>query len=265
MTNAPTQTLVFIHGLWMHSSSWQQWMDFFKDRGYNTLNPGWPGDADSVAECRANPQAIANRSVSEIVAHYEKILAALPGKPILIGHSFGGLVAQILLGRNLASACVALDPAPMKGVWQLPFSAIKASWPVIGNPLHLRKAHTLTFKQFRYGFANALTESEARELYDRYTIPAPCLPLFQAAVATVAGKETKVNTQNRSRGPLLITGGEKDHQVPPVLGMASIKKYTPSVVSDFKLFKGRGHSLYLDSGWQEIAEYSYTWLKTHGL
>ncbi len=260
-----TKTVLFIHGLWMHSSSWQPWVEYFSEQGYKTLNPGWPGDLDTVTECRENPRSIANRGVTEIVESYAKIIATLPEPPIVIGHSFGGLIAQILLGRNLASGCIALNPAPMKGVWQLPFSALKASLPVLGDPFNLKKSHSLTFKQFCYGFANALSVKEAKELYDRWTIPAPCRPLFQAATASFAGSETKVNTKNTKRGPLLITGGDKDNQAPAILGKASLKKYNSSVISDFKLFEGRGHSISIDNGWKEIAEYSLAWLKKNGL
>ncbi len=261
----PTKTIVFIHGLWMHSSSWQQWMNYFSKQGYNTLNPGWPGDSATVSECRANPKPIANRGVSEIVASYAKIIETLPEPPIVIGHSFGGLIAQILLGQNLASGCIALNPAPIKGVWQLPFSVLKATLPVLGNPFNFTKTNSLTFKQFRYGFTNALQEKEAKELYERWVIPAPCKPLFQAAMASFIGSETKVNTKNTMRGPLLITGGTKDNTAPPILGKTSIKKYNSSVVSDFKLFEGRGHSIVIDHGWKEIAEYTHSWMKKNGL
>ncbi len=171
----------------------------------------------------------------------------------------------MLLGRGIAAAGIAIDPAPIKGVWQLPLSALKASFPVLGNPFNLKKAVSLTFSQFKYGFANAVPEAEAKELYDRWTIPAPARPLFQAATATFAGHETKVDTANTTRGPLLITGGEKDHIAPPILGTASLKKYNTSVVSEFKLFEGRGHSLIVDSGWKEIAEYALAWLNKQGL
>ena len=257
-------TIVFIHGLWIHASSWQPWMDFFKQNGYDTLNPAWPGDSATVAACRANPQAIANRGVTEISDSYARVIASLPRAPIVIGHSFGGLIAQVLLGRGIAAAGVAIDPAPLKGVWQLPFSALKASFPVLGNPFNFKKAVSLTFSQFRYGFANAVPEAEAKELYDRWTIPAPARPLFQAATATFAGNETKVNTGNTTRGPLLITGGEKDHIAPPVLGKASLKKYNASALTEFKLFNGRGHSLIVDNGWQEVAKYSLDWLNEKG-
>jgi len=259
------KTIVFIHGLWLHTTSWQPWMDFFNKKGYQTMNPAWPGDSISVALCRVNPQAIANRGVTEVADSYARIIAGLPEPPIVIGHSFGGLIAQIILARGIAAAGVALDPAPMKGVWQLPFSALKASLPVLGNPVNFKKAVSLTFNQFKYGFANAIPDDEAKELYDLWTIPAPTKPLFQAAIATFAGKETKVDTGNTTRGPLLITGGEKDHIAPPILGKASAKKYHPSVTTEFKLFENRGHSLASDHGWTEVAEYCLEWLNKKGL
>jgi len=259
------KTIVFIHGLWIHASSWQPWMDYFNQQGYKTINPPWPGDAATVEGCRANPQAIANRGVTEIADSYAALIATLDEPPILIGHSFGGLLSQVLLGRGIAAAAVAIDPAPIKGVWQLPLSALKASLPVLGNPFNLTKAVSLTFNQFRYGFANAVPEEEAKALYEKWTIPAPARPLFQAATASFAGSETKVNTANTTRGPLLITGGEKDHIAPPILGQASLKKYNASVITEFKLFEGRGHSLIADHGWQEIAGYALAWLNKNGL
>ncbi|MEP6750754.1 MAG: alpha/beta hydrolase [Bacteroidota bacterium] len=259
------KTIVFIHGLWIHSSSWQPWMDFFQQQGYETLNPGWPGDADTVAGCRANPQAIANRGVTEIADSYAKVIASLPEPPIVIGHSFGGLIAQVIVGRGIAAGGIAIDPAPMKGVWQLPFSALKASFSVLSNPSNTKKAVSLTFSQFKYGFANAVPEEEAKQLYDSWTIPAPGKPLFQAAFASISGSETKVNTANTTRGPLLITGGENDHIAPPILGKASLKKYNTSVVTEFKLFEGRGHSLIVDHGWKDVAQFSLDWLNKNGL
>ena len=256
--------VMFIHGLWIHTSSWQGWMDFFTKQGYQTLNPGWPGDSATVEECRNNPAPIANRGVTEIADSYAKVIAGLSEPPIIIGHSFGGLIVQILMGRGIAAAGVAIDPAPVKGVWQLPLTTIKASLPILGNPFNFTKAKSLTFEQFTYGFANAVPEQEARELYNRWTIPAPCRPLFQAAMATFAGNETQVDTANTTRGPLLITGGQKDNIAPPILGQASLKKYNNKVITDFKLFEGRGHSLIVDHGWTEVAEYSLAWLKRNG-
>ena len=166
------KTIVFIHGLWIHTSSWQPWMEFFNQQGYSTLNPAWPGDSATVSECRSNPQPIANRGVTEIADSYAAVIATLSEPPVVIGHSFGGLIAQVLLGRGIAAAGVAIDPAPVKGVWQLPFTALKASLPVLSNPFNFKKAVSLTFNQFRYGFANAVPEAEAKELYERWTIPA---------------------------------------------------------------------------------------------
>lgn len=259
------RTIVFVHGLWMHADSWQPWMEFFQQHGYAAVNPLWPGDSTTVEDCRKNPGAIANRGVTEVVDSYAKIITAMPEPPIVIGHSFGGLVTQILLGRGIAAAGIAIDPAPMKGVWQLPLSALKASLPVLGNPFNLKKAISLTFSQFKYAFANAIPEEEAKDLYNRLTIPAPARPLFQAAMASFAGSETKVNTSNSTRGPLLITAGEKDHIVPPILSRAAAKKYNKAVVTEFKLFENRGHSLASDHGWREIAEYSLQWLNKNGL
>ena len=259
------RTIVFIHGLWIHSSSWKPWMDFFNEHGYPTINPAWPGDSSTVEESRLNSKSIANKGVNEVANYYAKEIAGIEEPPILIGHSFGGLIAQVLLGRGNAAAAIAIDPAPMKGVWQLPLSALKASLPVLGNPFNLKRAVSLSFKQFKYGFANAVPEEEAKELYDKWTIPAPARPLFQAATASFAGSETMVNTKNKKRGPLLITGGEKDHIAPPVLGKASAKKYSPSVITEFKLFPGRGHSLIVDHGWREVAEYVLEWLNNKGL
>jgi non-heme chloroperoxidase len=259
------KTVIFIHGLWIHESSWQPWKQLFQENGYETVSPAWPGDAATVEESRANPQPIANRGVVEIADGYEKIIATLTEPPIVIGHSFGGLIAQVLNGRGIVAAAIAIDPAPIKGVWQLPVSALKASLPVLGNPFNLTKAVSLTFDQFRYGFANALPEAEAKELYNKWTIPAPGRPLFQAAFATFnPWAETKVNTSNPNRGPLLITGGENDHIAPPILGKASVKKYNDAVSTEFKLFEGRGHSLIVDHGWKEVAEYSLAWLKQKG-
>ena len=259
------KTIIFIHGLWIYSSSWEPWMNSFQLQGYDTLNPGWPGDSATVEACRSNPAAIANRGVTEIADSYAKVIATLSEPPVLIGHSFGGLLVQVLLGRGIAAAGIAIDPAPIKGVWQLPFSALRASFPVLGNPFNLKKSVSLTLNQFKYGFANAVPDEEAKQLYERWTIPAPCRPLFQAATATFTGSETKVDTANNTRGPLLITGGEKDHIAPPILGKASLKKYNASVITDFKLFEGRGHSLIVDHGWKEVAEYSLTWLKKNNL
>lgn len=261
------KTIVFIHGLWLHSNTWQPWMQFFSENGYETMNPGWPGDGSTVEASRENADAIANHGITEVADSYAKVIEGLPDKPILIGHSFGGLLVQILLGRGIASAAIAIDPAPMKGVWQLPYSALKASFPVLDNPFHLNKSISLTYKQFRYAFANAVPEEEAKELYERCTVPSPARPLFQAAFASLnPDAENKVMTNNATRGPLLITAGEKDHTIPPAISEATFKKYKKSsAVTDLKSFENRGHSLTIDHGWKEVAEYCLQWLNKNGL
>ena len=259
--------IMFVHGLWMHSSTWDPWMAFFSEKGYEVSNPGWPGDSETVAASRENSRAIANRGVKEVAGSYAKVIGSLSTPPILIGHSFGGMLVQELLGRGIAAAAVAIDPAPIKGVWQLPLSTIRASLPIIGNPFNLTKAVSLSYDEFRYAFANAVPEEEAKELYDRATMPAPARPLFQAATATLNPfSETRINTTSRTRGPLLIISGEEDHIVPPVLVKAAFRKYQKSsATTDFKSFTNRGHSLVIDHGWHEIAEYSLGWLNKNGL
>ena len=251
----------------MHSSTWNPWMQFFAQQGYQCLNPDWPGDGATVEESRANAKAIANHSIQEVADGYAKIISTLNSKPILIGHSFGGLMVQILLGRGIASAGVAIDPAPIKGVWQLPFSAVKSSLSVLGNPFNLTKSISLNHKQFRYAFTNAIPEEESKELYERYTVPSPARPLFQVALATFNPRaENKVDVANSTRGPLLITSGERDHIVPPVLCKATLKMYRKSpAITELKSFANRGHSLALDHGWNEIADYSLRWLNEKGL
>jgi len=212
-------------------------MQFFADHGYETLNPGWPGDGSTVEESRENTEAIANHGITEIADGYASVIESFPSEPFLIGHSFGGLIVQILLGRGIASAAIAIDPAPMKGVWQLPFSALKASFAVLDNPFHLNKSVSLTYKQFRYAFANAVPEEKAKELYEQSTVPSPARPLFQAAFATLnPDAQNKVITSNATRGPLLITSGEKDHTVPPVISEAAFKKYKKSPANNIVFF-----------------------------
>ncbi len=267
MNTTTKNPVVFVHGLWLHAESWNPWIKFFRENGYESVAASWPGDAETTEATRRNADAVAGYGVTEIADYIAGQLKKFERKPILIGHSFGGLLVQNLLGRNVAAAAIAIDPAPIKGVPELPFSALKSSFPVLRNPFNLGRAVSLTENQFRYGFTNAVPEQEAEELYDRFAMPAPGRPLFQAATATFnPNAATKVNLANTTRGPLLLISGAQDHTVPPVLVRSTLKAYRQSTaVTEFKEFAGRGHSLTIDSGWRELAEYSLAWLQAKGL
>jgi pimeloyl-ACP methyl ester carboxylesterase len=259
--------VVFIHGLWLHATSWNPWIEEFRQAGYTPSAPGWPGEPDTVEEARANPASIADHGIDDVVEHYAKIIAELDGLPILIGHSFGGMIAQKLLGQNLAAAAVAIDAAQIKGVLPLPLSALRATLPVFRNPANKHKAVSLTAEQFRYAFGNAVSEQESQELFERWAVPAPGKPLFEAAAANFnPHSPAKVDTANDSRGPLLLITGGRDHTVPESVTRATLKQYRHSdAVTDIQDFPDRAHSLTIDSGWRDVATASLSWLKTHAL
>ncbi len=252
------QPVVFIHGLWLLPSSWERWAKVFEDAGYTALTPGWPDDPDTVEAANANPEVFAHKSVGQVADHFDKVVSGLTKKPVIIGHSFGGLLVQILAGRGLSAATVAIDPAPFRGVLPLPVSALKSAWPVLGNPANRNRAVPLTFEQFRFGFANAVSEKEAQELYDTFAVPASGRPLFQAATANLnPWTEAKVDTRNPKRGPLLIISGEKDNTVPWAIANASFKQQRRNPgVTEIVEMPNRGHALVIDSGWREVADKS---------
>jgi pimeloyl-ACP methyl ester carboxylesterase len=252
--------VVFVHGLWLLDSSWDRWARFFEDRGYTAVTPGWPDDPDTVAEARMNPEVFAGKSVSDIAAYQQQIIELLHVKPAIIGHSFGGLLVQILAGRGLAAATVAIDAAPSRGVLPLPAAALKSAAPVLSNPGNRHKAVSLTFDQFRYGFANAVTEEEARELYEEFHVAGSGIPLFQAAFANLNPRsETKSDAKNPDRGPMLVLAGELDHQAPVAMSKAIFKQQRKNKdhVTEYYEVPGRGHSLTIDSGWSEVAEVAH--------
>jgi non-heme chloroperoxidase len=248
--------VVFVHGLWLLPSSWERWAALFEEAGYTPLLPGWPDDPDTVAEAKAHPEVFAGKTVGQVADHFEHTIRKLTAKPAVIGHSFGGLLAQILAGRGLAAVSVAVDPAPFRGVLPLPISALRSAAPVLENPLNWNRAVPLSYDQFRYAFANAVPEEEARELYETFAVPAAGAPIFQAATANLnPWTEVKVDTGNPDRGPLLIMSGEKDHTVPWAIANASFKKQRRnSGVTEIVEIPGRGHALTIDSGWREVAE-----------
>jgi pimeloyl-ACP methyl ester carboxylesterase len=248
--------VVFIHGLWLLPSSWDRWAAVFDEAGFASLSPGWPDDPETVEEANANPEVFAHKTVGQVADHFQAVIEQLTKKPVVIGHSFGGLLTQIVAGRGLAAASVAIDPAPFRGVLPLPISALRSASPVLHNPANRNRAIPLTYEQFRYGFANAVSEEEAKELYDTYAVPAPGAPLFQAATANFnPWTEAKVDTKNPERGPLLIISGEKDHTVPWSIANASFKKQQKNEnVTEITEITGRGHALTIDSGWREVAD-----------
>ncbi|MGI5523855.1 alpha/beta hydrolase [Micromonospora sp. CA-259024] len=248
--------VVFIHGLWLLPTSWQRWADVFAAAGYAPVVPGWPDDPDTVEEANANPDVFARKSVGQVADHFCELINKLDHKPAVVGHSFGGLLTQITAGRALSAASVAIDPAPFRGVLPLPISALRVASVVLGNPANYHRAVPLTYDQFRYGFANAVSEDEARELYATFAVPASGEPLFQAAVANFnPWTEAKVDTDNPGRGPLLIISGEKDHTVPWAIANASYKqqKDNPGITEIVEI-ENRGHSLTIDSGWREVCD-----------
>jgi len=257
------QPVVFVHGLWLLPSSWDRWAKVFEGAGFTALTPGWPDDPETVDEANKHPEVMAHKTVGQVADHFDEIVRGLKKKPAIIGHSFGGLLAQILAGRGLSAATVAVDPAPFRGVLPLPLSALKSAWPVLGNPANRNRAVPLTYEQFRYAFANAVTEEEAKQLYETYAVPASGAPLFQAATANLnPWTEVKVDTDNPDRGPLLIISGEKDHTVPWAIANASYKqqKDNPGVTEIVEI-PNRGHALTIDSGWGEVAEKALEFVK----
>jgi non-heme chloroperoxidase len=248
--------VVFVHGLWLLPSSWDRWAQLFEDHGYTALTPGWPDDPETVEEATAHPEVFAGKSIGQIADHFATIIGGLDRKPAVVGHSFGGLLTQILAGRGLAKVSVAIDPAPFRGVLPLPISALKSGFPVLHNPANRNRAVPLTYEQFRYGFANAVDEDEARDLYEQFAVPASGKPLFQAATANLnPWTEATVDTHNPDRGPLLIISGEQDHTVPWAIANASYQQqeHNPGV-TEITEMKGRGHALTIDSGWREVAD-----------
>jgi pimeloyl-ACP methyl ester carboxylesterase len=259
--------VVFVHGLWIHSDAWQPWVELYRSAGYDPVAPGWPGDGTSADDTRKNPAAVADKGIDAITGAYLDVIAALPARPVVIGHSFGGLIAQKLLAQGAAAAAVAIDPGQIKGVRPLPLAQIRSGLPVLSRPGNKKRAVALTKKQFRYGFGNALTEAESARLYDQYAISGPGRPLFEASAANFSkSSPAAVDTRKAGRGPLLITGGGQDHTVPEVVARAAYNLYAGSgAVTDYHAFPDRGHSLVLDHGWREVADYTLSWLARQGL
>jgi non-heme chloroperoxidase len=255
--NASGRTpVVFVHGLWLLPNSWERWETLFQEAGYATVAPGWPDDPETVGEAKADPEVFAHKTIGQIADHVQAVIEGLSKKPAVIGHSFGGLLTQIIAGRGLASVSVAISPAPFRGVLPLPISALRSGKPVLGNPANRHKAIPLTYEQFRYSFANAVSEDEAKELYESYSVPGSGEPIFQAAAANFnPWTEAKVDTKNAQRGPLLIISADQDHTVPWAIANASYKRQRHNKgVTEIVKLEGRGHALTIDDGWREVAD-----------
>jgi non-heme chloroperoxidase len=250
------QPVVFVHGLYLLASSWGQWRKLFEEQGYITLIPGWPDDPETVKEAIDDPEVFAHKRIKQVTDHYSDVIHQLRTKPAVVGHSFGGLIAQQLADQGVSAVTVAIDPPGFRGVLPLPLSELKSGAPVLSNPANYHRAVSLTFEQFRYGFANAVEEDEAHKLYDMFAVPGSGTPLFQAAAANLnPWTEDQVHTKNSERGPLLLIAGEKDHTVPLSVVTAAYKlqKNNPAV-TEFHEMLNRGHSLTIDHGWHEVAE-----------
>jgi pimeloyl-ACP methyl ester carboxylesterase len=255
--NASTSTpVVFVHGLWLLPSSWDRWAAFFEENGFVAVQPGWPDDPETVEEAKAHPEVFAGKGIRQIADHQEAVIRELDRKPAIVGHSFGGLLTQILAGRGLATCSVAISPAPFRGVLPLPVSSLRAASVALKNPANWNRAVPLTYDEFRYSFANAVGEDEAKELYTGYSVPGSGEPLFQAAAANLnPWSEAKVDSRTEKRGPMLIISADSDHTVPWAIANASYKKQKRNVgVTEIAKVKGRGHALTIDAGWRDIAE-----------
>lgn len=259
--------VVFIHGLFLHTTCWQPWVDLFNESGYVATAPGWPGEAATVAATRADPDSVANVGVDDVTDHYAEIIAKLPSAPIVIGHSFGGLIVEKLLGNGNLAAGVAIDAAPIKGVLPVPLSALRVAFPALHNPGNIDAAVSLTPEQFHYAFGNALTPEESNELFEKWSVPSPGRPLFQAASANLnPHAQTKVDVNREDRGPLLLTMAGHDHTAPASTIKSTYKQYRKSsATTEIKEFEDRGHSLTIDHGWREIADSVLDWLKSKDL
>ena len=249
------QPVVFVHGLWLLPSSWDRWARLFEESGYVAVTPGWPDDPETVAEANANPDVFAEKTIGQVANHFDSIVRRLELRPAIIGHSFGGLLAQILAGRGLSIATVAIDPAPFRGVLPLSLSALRSALPVLVNPANRHRAVPLSYEQFRFGFANAVSAVEAKLLYEKYAVPGSGAPVFQTATANLnPWTEVRVDTENPERGPLLIMSGEMDNTVPWSIANASFKRQKRNQgVTEIVEMQGRGHTLTVDSGWREVA------------
>jgi non-heme chloroperoxidase len=255
--------VVFIHGLWLLPSSWNNWVELFEQNGYAGLTPDWPDDPETVEEARANPDVLAKKTLKQIADHTAEVIEKLQKKPAVMGHSTGGLLAQMIADRGLSAATVGIDPGPFRGVLPLPVSSLRSAAPVLKNPFNKGRAITLTLDQFKYGWANALSDEEANQLYETYHVAGPGVALMQMANANLnPWTQAKLDPKNPKRGPLLIIDGEMDHTVPWAIANAAYKRQSRNEgVTEIEKIPNRGHSLTIDGGWREVAQKALDFVK----
>lgn len=262
----PLPHVLFIHGLWIHASAWAPWQARFEEEGFTTSAPGWPGDRDTVAATREDPSGLEGVGIEAICRAYAALIDGLPSRPIVVGHSFGGLIAQELLVNGWAAAAVAIDPAPIRGVHVLPLAQLRSALPVLGNPANRGRTVSLTKEQFRYAFGNAVPAEESDRIHEAWTIPGPGRPLFEDATANLSRRSPASVDTGVERGPLLLVSGTEDHTVPRSVTRAVAKLYEDGpAVTDYREFEGRGHSLTLDSGWPDVASAALDWIRSVAL
>jgi pimeloyl-ACP methyl ester carboxylesterase len=255
-----TPDIVLIHGLWMTPRSWEHWIDRYQGRGHTVHAPAWPGMDAEVEQLNRDPSPMKGLGITRIVDHYDTIIRGLDSPPIVMGHSIGGTVLQLLLDRGLGRAGVGIAPGTVKGVPDLPLSTLRSAFPVLGNPFNRGKATGLTAKQFHYAFCNTMSREESDKAYERNHVPAANHALFDVGLATFTrSAPTKVDFTRDDRAPMLSIAFEQDHIVPPKAARHNVEKYSnPKVITAFKEFPGRPHFPGAP-GWEEVADYAIEW------
>lgn len=267
-SNGMPDTIVLVHGLWVTPRSWEHWIERYQAEGYQVLAPAYPGLEVEVEALNADPSPIESLTEAAVVERFADVVHELERPPILIGHSFGGLIVQILLDHGFGAAGVAIDSVPPQGIRTLPPSQAKSAFPVLHNPANHHRAVPFTPDQFHYAFTNTLGDDESAVVYERYHVPAPGRFIWDGVLANFAPGHhgSYVNFRNDDRPPLLLIAGEEDHLEPLALQTATAKRYAKSAaITELKQFPGRSHYIIGQPGWEEVADYALSWAAEHAL